>query len=186
VSIGVANPFNLIGWSQYLIEMHEFFPQSPKGLRFSLPTGCLAVKKDILDRFGSFATESIYNEDFIFTTKLHKNGIELYFNPEIRVKHFNKTNLISIMKTLYMIGYGGALTRRKYELPGNFIIKCPWLIPFLGLYKFCSIFGKLCRTSFRKLLIYVVVSPLVMINLCAFTLGFLKGRFTNLEHMESL
>ena len=84
-----------------------------------------------------------------------------------------------------MIGFGGALVRKKYDLSGNLIIKWPLFIPFSGLYKFFSIFIKLGRSSIRKLIIYIVVSPLVIINLCAFTVGFWKGRFANIENMES-
>jgi glycosyltransferase involved in cell wall biosynthesis len=181
-AIEVANPLNIIGWGQYLFEFNEFMPEWPQGLRTNLATYCVGMKKALFDTIGYFHSERFWAEDVLFSVQLNRHNIPIYFKSDLIIRHFNKENLWSILKTQYYLGWGGIHVRKTYHLPGNFILKFPvLLIPLGGVYKFFSIFLRLLKHSPKKGILYVLLSPLIVIILISYMSGMWKGSFEKVQ-----
>jgi GT2 family glycosyltransferase len=176
VAIDVANRTNMNGWAQYLFEFNEFIPERPSGYRDSLASYCIAVKREIFERLGCFDSKRICAEDFMLSAKFIKNKIRLYFCNRIRISHYNKKSIYSILKTQFYLGRGGMLVRRNYKMRGDSIVKFPLLIPLACIYKYISMLLKLFKFSKKKFLLYVLLTPHIIIQHIAYMYGMFKGR----------
>lgn len=184
-SLGVKNPFNILGWSNYLIEFNEFMPEVSGGKRISIQSTCFIIPRKIFEQYGGFTEKFLFSEDFHFATKLSSHGVAMYFEPAIRVYHQNRGTIVSYFKKNYILGRYGAWVRRIYPITGsNLLKKYPSLSICSGGYKFLSIFLKLFHCNKGKLLLYLLLSPFVLINLTGYSLGFRRGNLESLPDMQ--
>ena len=185
-ALDVQNPFNLLGWSNYLIEFNEFMPEIPGGKRISIQSGCFVIPRAIFEHYDGFTEKFLFSEDFHFATKLSRHGETMYFEPAIRVYHQNRGTIISYFKKNYTLGRYGAWVRRIYPITGSSLLKkYPFLSICSGGYKFLSILMKLWKYNKFKLLLYILLSPCVLSNLLGYSLGFRRGNIEIMPDMEN-
>jgi glycosyltransferase involved in cell wall biosynthesis len=166
--IANGNPWKLGGWSLYLCEFGEF-AGGEKRLLYSVPSCNISYKKIIFTRYGEFP-ESRTSEDTVFNARIRE---KVLFDPKMVVYHTNRTNLPNIFDTCAKLGYGSAAARKIAVLPGSFLINMPYLIPLLFPYRIMLIAGRAIRSN--NLMMLLFSSPLILVNLLAWNLGFLKG-----------
>lgn len=166
--IANGNPNRLRGWSLYLCEFGEF-SGGKKRFLYSVPSCNISYKKIIFKRYGGFP-ESRTSEDTVFNARIRE---KVLFDPGMVVYHNNRTNLPVIFDTCAKLGYGSASARKTTVLPGSFLINAPYLIPLLIPYRLLLITGRAIRS--RNLAMLLFSSPLILVNLLAWNLGFFKG-----------
>jgi len=184
-ALGVHNKYNILGWSNYLIEFNEFMPEIPGGKRVSIQSGCFIIPRATFEQYGGFTEKFLFSEDFHFATKLSSHGETMYFEPDIRVYHQNRGTIISYFKKNYILGRYGAWVRRIYPIQGNTLLKkYPSLAICSGGYKFLSILMKLWKYNKFKLIGYLLLSPFVFGNLLGYSLGFKRGNIETMPDMR--
>jgi glycosyltransferase involved in cell wall biosynthesis len=166
--IANGNPRVLRGWSLYLCEFGEFAGGKRRFLH-NIPSCNISYKKIIFTRYGVFP-ESRTSEDTVFNARIRE---KILFEPKMVVYHTNRTNLPAIFDTCTKLGYGSAYARKTSVLPGSFLINMPYLIPLLFPYRLMLITGRAIRSN--NLIMLLLASPLILVNLLAWNLGFFRG-----------
>jgi hypothetical protein len=90
--------------------------------------------------------------------------------------HRNRQLYIKIARNQYQLGYGAAISRYKHTLCGSFLIRQPYLIPFLPFARLVRITKHLFSSNGRQGLLFLVLSPLALTVLVIYTIGFWRGR----------
>jgi glycosyltransferase involved in cell wall biosynthesis len=164
-----GNPSNLIGWSLFLSEFSDFIGNKNKIVDY-IPTCNISYNKKIFQKYGFFPEDIFPSEDLIFN--LHVKEPKLFSNS-ILIKHINRTSLLAVVKHSYKLGYTDALARRRANLVGKIAVKYKILIPLLIAYRFLKIGYNSLKSN--ALLIFLLTSPLILICLLSWDIGFFTG-----------
>lgn len=168
-----ANLWNIFGWGIFLIEFSEFISKRDKKVDLLLSYN-VSYKRGIFKKYGFFPDHQYINEDLLFQSRIQDN---LFFTGKTAVKHINRTNPFEILKHCYDIGLGSGLARKqKSNLEGHFLFKYPFLIPLLYFYRYFRAGYRVLCTP-RYVPVFILASPLVLINLIPYTAGFLTAAF---------
>ena len=80
-----------------------------------LPTSrSMAIRKKTWQKFGGFPEEFADNEDFVFSTRLKKEGAKIVFVPEAIFSWYPRENLQSFAKMIFRFARGDALAGLRY------------------------------------------------------------------------
>ena len=173
-AVGNGTPWNPVGTSEFLLEFNNFLGNKQVRKVKLLPTCNLSYKKELFDIYGGFE-DTIKGSDSIFSRKMNQNGIDVYLDPAIKMYHRNRKALKKFFKNQYDLGIGSALTRRKMDISGSFLVRYPFLIPLIPVFRTSAISLRLIRWSPLNFLKFIVLYPLLFSGLMAFTAGFIKG-----------
>lgn len=173
-SVCNGTPNNLIGTSEYIMEMNEFLPKRPRGTLAYLITANISIHREIFKEFG-YLEDSIKGSDTLFARKLYLAGEPIYFDPTIKVFHRNRTRLKQYLRNRFDLGRGSARNRKRFNLPGAFIARIPILIPFIPLFRTISISSRLLSYDRGMFLKFLLLYPLHLLGLFAYTIGFAVG-----------
>jgi len=173
-STEVANPKNPVGWALYLTEFTDFHRGVPAGFVDNAMTSNLGVRAEVL-RHAKFPSRRRSTDQF-FCWSLRKAGVKIWFEPKILVRHVNTASFGAALKTQYWIGFTSMLNRRSIALKTEPIVRRPWLLPLVPAYRFFMICRKYAKTSKKKLLLFLALSPLTVPLLWAHALGMWRGR----------
>lgn len=166
--VGNGNPRNLFGWGIFLMEFCEWITKKDKNMKMLLSYN-ISYKRKIFQKYGYFPESSFLNEELLFNSKVKE---PLFFSSRIEVKHINRTNFYTIVRHCFKLGFGGGMARKQMStLPGSFLVRYPVLIILLP-------FARLFLSGLRSLqanylLIFLLVSPLILINSISYSIGFL-------------
>jgi glycosyltransferase involved in cell wall biosynthesis len=167
-----GNPGNLIGWMLFLMEFGEFAVSKTMMMK-NLPGCNVSYKKSVFTEYGILPANqwSGLGDDFIFNARIKE---EILYSKNVNVAHINKTNMAGILRHAFEQGKADARAiRGTPELPGRIFVKRKFLIPFLIFYRLIAI-G--CRAFHSKNFgVFLLVSPLVALNIFSWNAGFLKG-----------
>lgn len=164
-----GNPSNLIGWSLFLSEFSDFIGTKNKIVDY-IPTCNISYHREIFQKYGFFPEDIFPSEDLIFN--LHVKEPK-FFSNRILIKHINRTSLTAVVKHSFKLGHTDALARRRANLVGKIAIKYKILIPLLITYRFLKIgYNSLKSNVF---LIFLLTSPLILICLLSWDIGFFTG-----------
>lgn len=139
-AIEVGNPSSQIAWAGHLGEFREFLPIGPARAVLHIPTSNLSYRKTLFTRHGGFPNAYYPQEDLLFNYMINRNGIKVWFDPEIRVRHFCREDLRGYLSHQHRIGRVTRCTLRRIEMPGSSIARKGWLAwlssPALGILKY--------------------------------------------------
>ncbi len=166
-----GNPKNLLGWSLFLPQFAEFGVSKKRTVR-NMPTCNVSYDKEIFKRYGPFPNV-FCNEEYIFNMQLK---VPIFFSPDVVISHINRTDFLEIVRHSYQAGQGAALSRKKTGQL-EFLFKWTLFIPLLFLYRFCKTGLNSLRSGWG--LMFVLTSPLILINCIAWNLGFLQWTVRN-------
>lgn len=162
-----GTPHSLRGTALYFTEFVEF--AGTEARRYpSIPSCNLAWPRALLDQHGGFPTV-FWGEEYLLNTRLRE---QILFVPDMVVRHVNRTGLRATMAHAQKVGQGAALSRR---LTGQhrFLFRWPVLIPLLFLFRLLKIGQKALAAGLLGP--FLRASPLVVLNLAAWTVGFWRG-----------
>lgn len=99
-----ANPGNVVGWANYLIEYVFCLPNRAKEVIRGKIIHNLSYRRELFDRYGLFPPDLPLGEDTVFNRKLMVHNEAVLFNPDIRTGHLNPSSLIHLLKHHYEHG----------------------------------------------------------------------------------
>ena len=175
-SVGNANPEKLLSWVSYLSEFSEFLPGNPKAFKRFVPTCNASYAKGLFEKHGFFP-EIRASEDVLFNWKLVKGGEKVFFNPEIKVYHLNKTSLAAILENQSMLGFYSAVARKRENIEGKFFVRFFPLAAFLPFLRLARVFSRVLFWNQKMLPLFLAASPLILLAFFYWAFGFLQGVF---------
>ena len=174
-SLRNGTPGSLSGLTGYLLEFKEYSPQSPRRFEKSVPTANVAYRREALEGSGCFDEEMWLGEDILLNWKIHKAGGLILFEPAIEVTHLNRTGWRSVLSYQISLGRCSAEARRRGGLPGDFLLRYPFLILLMPLVRFARAALWLAKTQREALIPLILISPMFLLAAAFWSFGFLQG-----------
>lgn len=164
-SVEVGNPSNLVAWAGQMFEFREFLSSEPARYVTHIPTCNLSYRRALLSIYGGFPNAYYPQEDLLFNYMLTQAGVQVWFDPQISVRHFCREGLREFLSHQHRIGRVTRCTLQRIPMSGASVArrgKLAWLSsPALGLLKFwrnCKSFVKAYpRAALRRPGIFVLL-----------------------------
>lgn len=174
-SLRNGTPGSLSGWTGYLLEFKEYSPRSPRRFEKSVPTANAAYRREALEGSGCFDEDLWLGEDILLNWKIHNSGGLILFDPAIEVTHLNRTGWRSVLSYQISLGRCSAEARRRGGLPGDFLLRYPFLILLMPLVRFARAAQWLAKTHREALIALILISPMFLLAAGFWSFGFLQG-----------
>ena len=163
-----------------------------------IPTGNSAFKNEIFKRGFLFDENFKKGHDFEFSIRLVKNGYRFFYDPKIRVWHYENDSIQAFTNQIFKWGVGRTLLVKKHR--SHFVVFLPLLaLVFFLLIFFISFFISGCRAvilgmlslyiffilcesvriSSSNLRMFPLATLLFVLLHISYTLGLIKGLFKN-------
>ncbi len=158
-----ANPESAVSWAGYLLEFNNLLPSKAPLEVEHLPSGNVSYERHVLEQLGGFpAGLDYYLEDLLFHCQMAEAGFKMWFDPEIQVAHFHRTDLREYVRHQYVYGRGTVQLLRQTNLRGAWLTKHPFLsfplLPLLPVVKFfrtsCIFYSWNTGQFFKKPLVF--------------------------------
>jgi glycosyltransferase involved in cell wall biosynthesis len=172
---GTADSY--IGTADYLLEMTEFHPSRPRGPMEHIITANVAFSKNVVERIG-YLDDTIKGSDRLYAYRMVQNGIPIWFEPNMKVWHKNRTRLQKIFRNAYDCGFGSANVRRMADVSGSLLSRWPILAVGIPFARTFFIARRLARGRFKYILQFLWHYPVILLGLLAYTRGYLANAFT--------
>ena len=169
-----CTPESISGTLGYLNEFSFYLPEIKPGFVNGLATANVCYRKCVFDK-QQFPENHFAGEDTVFHWTMMDNGINLLFDPTVRVVHMNRTGFMNVLKHQRKIGEGAGLARiiRKRDVllikyPIFSILLLPW-IRILRMYR------RIFLNDKNMLIKVTPFFPLSVIIAYSWSLGFFKS-----------
>lgn len=86
-AVAPALPESPLGWAGWFVKCHRWAPQSPPGARPDLPGCSLSVERSVLGSAPPFPSGVRFSEDTLFCWRMRRQGVVLWFEPSLQVRH---------------------------------------------------------------------------------------------------
>jgi len=174
-----GNPEKILAWASFLGEFREFIAVGKPRLMRHLPTCNISYQRSIFSRFGGFPTSFYPQEDLLFHWRLEQQGVPIWFEPDIQVKHIHRAEWRPYLQHQRRIGH---ITAQVLELTGEegaFLARSPLLallaIPFLPLVKFLRTVSHFASWRPGVIRQHWPALPFLLLGLYAWSIGFVAG-----------
>lgn len=84
------------------------------GQDLTYPTCNIAYKKEIFDKVGYFRNDMVTAEDIELNYRCVKAGYTIFYNPKMKVYHYQRTNFKGFARQAFWNGYGRKQLNRLY------------------------------------------------------------------------
>lgn len=105
-----GTPESISGTLGYFNEFSFFLPDKPSGFVTCLATANVCYKRSLFENL-QFFEKHFAGEDTVFHWSIIENGGKLFFDPNIKVTHLNRTGFINVLKHQKKIGEGAGFAR---------------------------------------------------------------------------
>jgi glycosyltransferase involved in cell wall biosynthesis len=165
---------------EWFYEQSEFKPSMKNGEKWCLPSGTLAVKKELF-REEKF-TNMQRSQDIDFTVRLRKKGNSLHFNPRLKVFHIFQADPRQLLWKAFNSGLSNMQIRKMHNVPGSSFVRkavlCFFAIPGFALVKLIRIsWRNLKYNSLFDRLLYFLLFPAVVILIFSWIAGYYNALF---------
>jgi len=161
--------------SEWLLELSEFSPKRKAGPISIFATANVAFRRSVFEAYGRFV-DSIKGSDALFARWLADSGRPAFFDPSIVVRHYHRTKFSKYLRNQFELGRGGARNRKRFaQLHGAFVARYPVLVPLLPFVRTVRIIWRLAGYDRAALALFLLLYPLNLIGLGAYTAGFFRG-----------
>jgi len=176
-SIVNGTPHSPVGTTDHLLEFSEFLPELPPRTAAVGIGGNLLVDAERFHAAGGFSGRLVTGEDTAFTWALSRMGYRTRFCPAARVTHMNRTRVRDLLRHQFGLGKGFAQSRASEPaLPGAFLLTRRWLLPLLPGIRWLRLFTRLLGTTPPRIpFTFLLLTPLTLVGLLAWTVGMWKG-----------
>jgi glycosyltransferase involved in cell wall biosynthesis len=93
-----ANPGNLVGWANYLMEYAFCLPNRPREVMKGKLIHNLSYRSDLFNRYGVFPPDLPLGEDTVFNRRLMLGDESVLFDPRVRTGHINPSSLMHLLE----------------------------------------------------------------------------------------
>jgi glycosyltransferase involved in cell wall biosynthesis len=174
-----GNPESLISWAGYLGEFREWLPVGQARLVSHVPTCNISYHRSIFAQFGGFPTKFYPQEDLLYHWRLSQQGVPIWFDPHIRVRHVHRSTWRSYVRHLRRIG---RITPRVLKLTceeGVFLARSPVLAllaaPVLPLIKWLRTIAVFMSQQPHVLRKHALALVPFLVGLYVWAVGFVEG-----------
>lgn len=140
---------------RHLMEFKESLPGVPGRKTWQLPAACVAFGRDAFDRGGGFP-DSRASEDWLLNWTLWQSGVSMRFDPRMRIRHATPSGWGALWRYARLLGFASGRARRDGGLPGQWIVRHPWLafaLPFGRTARALAWCARYARSQFLFLLV---------------------------------
>jgi glycosyltransferase involved in cell wall biosynthesis len=174
-AIGLAPAAGPSARLRHLLEFKESLPSCPPRRTWMLPSACLAIRRDVFERYGGFP-ESRASEDWQLDWRMWQAGEDLRFDPILRVLHRTPSGWRSLWRYSRLLGFHSGAGRRRGGLPGQLFVRHPWLGPLLlPLGRTARAFGWCARHARGEVPFLALYGPAYLAMAFVWALGFRAG-----------
>jgi GT2 family glycosyltransferase len=173
-AIGNLNPKNMISRAEYLLELVQLSPGSPFRRVSLISTANCFIDREIFEKYGPFPMIR-KGVDMLYSYILMKKGEKILFSPDLKIYHACSTSFSRYIKKQVYHGEYSILARKEAGMPGSFLSRSVFFIPFLPLIRGFFIFKHILSLD-RKLANDLVQSfPVFAAGILAWSLGCAKS-----------
>jgi len=170
-----ANP-GWISWADYFLTFNEFMPTMPqREVRF-MPTCNFIITKKIFEKIGGFDATLFAGEDTLFCYNASQHTT-LFFDNSILVSHCNREQFSKFIKHHLSFGRHSSNLRKKIKIPGSILARYPLLTMVVPVVRLARISMRMLRWNKKYLLPFVITSPLLLMGVAIWSVGFMKESF---------
>ena len=171
-SIVNGTPDSAVGTAEYIVDRLDLLPTRPRGIGpWHGDTANLLVPRSLWERFGPFDEESVGGTDTHLTAELFEAGA-LFFEPEARVTHLNRTRLRDMLRVQYFRGRTAAqIGRSAVRHPAKHLLANPELAPVALVGRVVSVYRRTAAWAPQDLGRTVRLLPLLLLALGAWASG---------------
>jgi cellulose synthase/poly-beta-1,6-N-acetylglucosamine synthase-like glycosyltransferase len=170
-----ANPASPVSRAEQLMMFNEFLPGARQRPSWFALSGNMVLGRTAYDRFGPFP-EVRAAEDIVFSRRLLAAGGRILFCPALRVAHDNRTELRAFLRNQVLVGRHTAMARRLVRFAD---LRSYWpfvlLLPVFPAAKLAKVVVHVARGRPRALPAVVRDFPLLLLGVCAYSLGMALG-----------
>ncbi len=174
-SVRNGNP-GLISWPDYFLTFNEFMPTMPSREVQFMPTCNFMCTRQIFEKIGGFDATLFAGEDTLFCYRALQHT-KLFFDNSILVSHHNRVQFWKFLRHHFSFGKHSAQLRRKMKLPGSVLARYPLLMLAVPFIRLAMISMRMVRWNRKALLLFIVTSPLLLLGVGAWSVGFMKEAF---------
>ncbi len=184
-AIEPADMDDAVAWAAHLYEFREFFPVGEARTVLHIPTCNISYQRELFLEHEGFPNAYYPQEDLLFNYLLGMYGYTVWFDPDILVRHYARSNLRDCLSHLHRIGRVTRCTLAQLDLPGSFIGRSAFLSfvmsPVLGVVKFIRAFWAMISVYPRILMRHPAIVIDLMLGIIWWTRGFAAGATTQLS-----
>ncbi len=178
-SVENGNPQKILAWAGFFGEFREFIAVGRPRLLRHVPTCNISYQRAIFTRLGGFPTSFYPQEDLLFHWRLGQQGIPIWFEPDIQVRHIHRTEWRPYLRHQRRIGHITAQVLKLTGDEGAFLARSPLLTslvaPLLPLVKFMRTVTHFANWQPAAIRRHWIALPLLLLGLYAWVIGFVAG-----------
>ena len=129
-AIGLAGKPGVSARLRHIFEFKESLPGVSARKTWQLPTACLAISRERFLAAGGFPNVRA-SEDWLFNWELWSAGESMRFDPALRVDHATADGWRDFSHYARVLGHASGAARRAGGLPGQWLVRHPWLAGIL-------------------------------------------------------
>jgi len=173
-AVGNLNPTHMISRGEYLLESIQLSPGSPARFVSLISTANCFMDREIIEKYGPFPSIR-KGVDMLYSYILMRKGEKIMFSPDMKIYHACSTNFSRYIKKQVYHGEYSILARKEAGMPGSFLSRSVFFIPFLPLIRGFFILKHILSLD-RKLAKDLVQSfPVFAAGIWAWSLGSAKS-----------
>jgi glycosyltransferase involved in cell wall biosynthesis len=164
---------------RHLMEFKESLPGVPGRTTWQLPSACLAMTRSAFERHGGFP-DTRASEDWLLNWSMWQAGEPMSFDPRLRIRHDTPAGWSGLVRYARTLGRASGEARRAGGLPGQVLVRYPWLalaLPFgrtLRAFVWCARYAP--AQAFFLLFTWPVYFVIAAIWARAFHIGVRAGK----------
>ncbi len=163
---------NKIAWAEYLMEFSEFHEFKKRSTPEYLIGANQAVRKEVYP-LTNLPNMKNKPEDVIRSDLIKQNGFSLIFVPELKVKHYGRTNVEGYIKNMTEVGRRVCDRSKEVSNIYSRFSKNKSSIPIVFMIRFGARIRRAIRA--KKFTKFIIVLPLIIQGIVAFCNGFSCG-----------
>lgn len=163
---------NKIAWAEYLMEFSEFHEFKKRSTPEYLIGANQAVRKEVYP-LNNLPDMKNKPEDVIRSDLIKKNGFPQIFVPELKVKHYGRTNVDGYLKNMVEVGRRVCDLSKEVSNIYSRYSKSKLSIPIVFIIRFGARIHRAIGS--KKFIKFIIVLPLIIRGIIAFCNGFSSG-----------
>ncbi|MBN2417633.1 glycosyltransferase [bacterium] len=175
-SVVNGTPDSLFGTAEYITEFRELNPGVKAGTVKGVASCNLSVAREVFDTVGYFP-DFMKAEDTMFCEYARSKGFAIFFNPDAKITHMNRTSFKAYVRNQVYLGEGEVEVRRRTNIYGSFLIDYPFLLPLVPIYRTVMTFRCFLFSDRTLLLKTAAMYPLILLGFVAHVWGFIRGPY---------
>jgi len=164
---------NLISWSEYLLEFSDYSENRKRNFTKFAAGANQAYHKNILLKISGHIEDMSLSEDVYFGHLILSAGIKICFIPELQVYHYGRINFREYLANMERVGKRNYKDSKEIDsIYSNFLRSRFQIIPVFFIKSLARLKS---ATKAKKLLKFIICSPIIFFGVLAFCKGFSQG-----------